>query len=99
MEKVGFLGLAVGSWAEWLGAIGTILAVGFAVWQSTCGIKLERRLIEKNNYSQKIFENVVVIENDVQDLKEIFITRNHPIALEEAIDSGSTVDLMIMSST
>ncbi|WP_288957789.1 hypothetical protein [uncultured Leuconostoc sp.] len=99
MEEVSFLGLAVGSWAEWFGAIGTLGAVVFAVWQTTFGIKRERRIVEKNDYSQKIFENVVGIENDVQDLKEWFITRNHPIALDDAITSGSKVDLMVLSST
>lgn len=85
--------------AEWLGAVLTFAAVSLALWQSFFGAKLERRAIEKNNYSQKIFENIVGIEKDIHDLKQLFITRNHPIALDEAIAYGSEVEVTVLSST
>lgn len=85
--------------AEWLGVFVTFAAVSLALWQSFCGTKLERRAIEKNNYSQKIFENIVGIEKDIRDFKQLFITRNHPIALDEAIAYGSKVDVTVLSST
>lgn len=74
MEEVSFLGLAVGSWAEWFGAVGTISAIVISVMitkkQITAEKKkdkehffLEQDYLVMDKIQEKLLANKIFIES------------------------------------
>ncbi|MCJ2158605.1 hypothetical protein [Leuconostoc mesenteroides] len=94
-----FLGLEIGSWADLLGAVGTISAVALALWQLLFGIQREQRIKAKKTYAKDLVKNVLNLKSNVGSVKQIFIVENHPVAREEWEMDGSNVDTITKASS
>lgn len=92
MMFLGLEGLTSGSWADWVGVIATFSAVGLALWQSLCGAKKDQRLKDKRAYAKRLMKNMLYIKNSFNEIKELFIVQNHPVAQYDAQMNGSMVE-------
>lgn len=60
-----FLGLEVGSWADWFGAIGTILAVVVSVWITRYQITADKKATKENFFNEQEFIMLNYVSEDI----------------------------------
>ncbi|MFG6674091.1 hypothetical protein ACGYLR_06985 [Leuconostoc lactis] len=84
-----YLGLEVGSWADWVGALATFLATGLALYLS---LKRPNYIKFEIKHAQMFFGNYENLNNRVKDLTNNFSElRNKEISLRQYFTKYSTI--------